>query len=104
MNSGEQMTGSHITKFHTPKDEEITPEDTLSEENQHFDNEHDQQLSFYRQHMVSNHETDHEHQNTSDSTYNPCDDDELVTHKDESIPPVAMQNQDHSIFMQEIKR
>ena len=53
--------------------------------------------------MASNHETDHEHQNTSDSTYNPSADNELVTHKDESIPSVAMQDQDHANIMQELK-
>ena len=63
VNSEEQMTGSHITEFHSPKDEEIAPEDTLSEENQHSDNEHEQQLNNYRQRMASNHEIDHEHQN-----------------------------------------
>ena len=47
VNSEEQMAGSHITKFHTPKDKEITPEDTLSQENEHFNNAYDQQLSFY---------------------------------------------------------
>ena len=47
VNSEEQMAGSHITKFHSPKDEEITPEDILSQENKHFDNEHDRQLSLY---------------------------------------------------------
>ena len=103
VNSEEQMVGSHITEFHTPEDKEITPEDILSQENELFDNEHDQQLSFYRQRMASNHETDHEHQNTSDSTYNPSTDDELVTHKDESIPSVAMQDQDHANIMQELK-
>ena len=41
VNSEEQMTGSHITKFHTPEDKEITPEDTLSEKTQHFNNEHE---------------------------------------------------------------
>ena len=92
VNSEEQMAGSHITKFHTHGDKEITPEDILSQENEHFDNEHDRQLSFYRKHMVSNHETDHEHQNTSDSTHNPSADCELVTHKDELIPSVIMQD------------
>ena len=47
VNSEEQMAGSHITKFHTPEDKEITPEDTLSEENQHSNNEHERQLSNY---------------------------------------------------------
>ena len=53
--------------------------------------------------MASNHETDHEHQNTNDSTYNPSADNELVTHKDELIPSVAMQDQDHANIMQELK-
>ena len=39
VNSEEKMTGSHITKFHTPKDEEIIPDDLLSQVNQHFDNQ-----------------------------------------------------------------
>ena len=85
MSSEEQMVGSHLTKFHTPEDKEITPEDTLSEENQHSDNEHERQLSNYRQRMASNHEIDHEHQNTRDSTSNPSVADEFVTHEDESI-------------------
>ena len=96
------MAGSHITEFHTPEDKEITPEDTLSEENQHFDNEHERQLSFNRQRMASNHEIDHEHQNTRDSTSNPSVADEFVTHKDESIPLVAMQDQDHADIMEEL--
>ena len=53
--------------------------------------------------MASNHEPDHEHQNTSDSTSNPSADDELVTHKDELIPSVAMQDQDHANIIQELK-
>ena len=84
VNSEEQMAGSHITECHTHKDKEITPEDYLSQVNQYFDSQHDQQL------MAPNHDTDHEHQNTSDSTSNPSVDDELVTHKDELIPSMAM--------------
>ena len=41
VNSEEQMAGSHITKFHTPKDKEITPEDIMSQENEHCDYERD---------------------------------------------------------------
>ena len=41
VNSEEQITGSHITKFHTPEDKEIIPEGLLSQVNQHFDNQHD---------------------------------------------------------------
>ena len=38
VNSEEQMAGSHITKFHTPKDKEIVLEDLLSQVNQNFNN------------------------------------------------------------------
>ena len=80
VNSVEKLVGSYITEFHTPKDKEITPEDTLCQESEHSNN-------------------DHEHQNTRDSTYNPSADDELVTHKDELISSVAMQDQDHANIM-----
>ena len=87
VNSEIQMAGSHITKFHTSEDKEITPEDFLSQVNQHLDSQHDQQ------HMAPNRDTDHEHQNTGDSTSNPSiDTNELVTHEDESIPSVAIQD------------
>ena len=66
VNSEEQMTGSHITKFHTPEDKEIVPEDPLSQVNQHFDNQHDWQL------MVPKHDTDTDH--------DPSVDRKLVTH------------------------
>ena len=45
--------------------------------------------------MVPKNNTDHEHHNPSDPPSNPFVDSKLVTHKDESIPSVAMQNQDH---------
>ena len=47
------MAGSHITKFHTPEDEEIILEDLLSQLNQDFDNQHNRQL------MAPKHDTDH---------------------------------------------
>ena len=90
------MTGSHITKFHTPEDEEIVSENLLSQINQDFDNQHDWQL------MEPKHDTDHEHHNPSDSLSNPSVDSKLVTHKDESIPSVAMQDQDHTDIMDEL--
>ena len=84
VNSEELMAESHIIKFHIFKDKRITPEDSSSQVNQHFDSQHDRQL------MAPTRDTDHEHQNTSDSTSNPSADNELVTHKDESIPSVAI--------------
>ena len=96
MNSEELMSGSHIAEFHTPKDKEITPEDSSSQVNQHYDSQHDQQL------MAPTCGTDHEYQNTSDSTSNLSADDELVTQEDESIPSIAMQDQDHANIKQEL--
>ena len=90
------MAGSHITKFHTPKDKKIVPEDLLSQVNQHFDIWHDRQL------MVPKHDTDHEHHNQSDPTSNPSVDSKHVTHKDESILSVAMQDQNHTDIMDEL--
>ena len=87
VNSEEQMAGSHITEFHTPKDEEIVPEDLLSQVNQHFDNQHDRQL------MVPKHDTDHD----------PFVDGKLITHENESIPSVAMQDQDHTDIMDKLR-
>ena len=84
VNSEEQMAGSHITEFHTPKDKEIVPEDLLGQVNQHFDNRHDRQL------MAPKHDTDHGHHNPSDPQSTISVDCKLVTHKDESIPSVTM--------------
>ena len=85
MNSEEQIAGSNITKFHTPKDKEIVPEDLLSQVNQHFDNRHNRQL------MPSKHDTN----------YDPSIEGKLVTREDELIPSVAMQDQDHINIMNE---
>ena len=52
--------------------------------------------------MAPNGDTDHEHQHTSDSTSNPSVDNELVTHKDKSVPSVTMQDQDHTNIMHEL--
>ena len=96
VNSEEQMAGSHITEFHTPKDKEIVLEDLLSQVNQDFDNWHNRQL------MAPEHDTDHEHHNPSDPPSNSFVDCKLVTHKDESIPSMAMENQDHTDIMDEL--
>ena len=42
VNSEEQMTGSHITEFHTPKDEQFVLAKILSQVDQNLDNQHDQ--------------------------------------------------------------
>ena len=49
--------------------------------------------------MAPKHDTDHEHHNPSDPSSNPSVDSKLVTHEDESIPSVAMQDQDHTDIM-----
>ena len=60
VNSEEQMAGSHITEFHTHKDEQPVIADLLSKENQDFDNQHDQQL------MAPKHDTGQGRHNPSD--------------------------------------
>ena len=44
VNSEEKMVGSHLTKFHTHKDEQPVAEDLLIQEDQDYDNRHDRQL------------------------------------------------------------
>ena len=46
--------------------------------------------------MAPKHDTNHEHHNPCDPTSNKSVDSKLVTHEDESIPSVAMQDQDHT--------
>ena len=53
--------------------------------------------------MAPKYDTDHEHHNPSDPPSNPSVDyNKLVTHKDESIPSVVMQDQDHTDIMNEL--
>ena len=44
VNSEEKMTGSHITESPTHKDEQPVVTDLLSQEDQDYNNQHDQQL------------------------------------------------------------
>ena len=84
VNSEEQMTGSHITKFHTPKDEQFVLAELLSQVDQNFDNQHDQQF------MAPKNDTDHEHHNPSNPPFIQSVDCKLVTHEDELIPFMAI--------------
>ena len=43
VNSKEKMVGCYITKFNTHKEEKYVVTDLLSQENQDYDNQHDQQ-------------------------------------------------------------
>ena len=52
--------------------------------------------------MAPKHDIDHEHYNPSDAPPNPSFDCKLVTHEAESIPSVAMQDQDHTAIMDEL--
>ena len=52
--------------------------------------------------MAPKHDTDHKHHNLSDQPSNPSVDCKLVTNKDESIPSVAMQDQDYTDIMDEL--
>ena len=96
VNSEEKMAGSHITKFHTPEDEEIVLDDLLSQVNQDFDNQHDGQL------MAPKHDDDHGHHNPSDPPFTTSVDYKLVTCKDESIPSVTIQDEDYTYIMDEL--
>ena len=49
--------------------------------------------------MAPKHDTDHEHHNPNNLQSTRPDDRKLVTHKDESIPSVTMQNEDHTDIM-----
>ena len=95
INNEEQMAGGHITKFHTPKDKQPILVDLLSTEDQDFDNQHNRQL------MTPKHDTDYGHDNPRNPQSITSVDCKLVTHKDESIPSVTMQHQDHTDIMDE---
>ena len=96
VNSEEQMAGSYITKFHALKDKQFVLADLLSQVDQNFDNQHDQQL------MAPKYDTDHGHHNLSDLQSITSVDCKLVTHEDESTPFVTMQNEDHTDIMDEL--
>ena len=53
-NSEEQMTGSHITKFHTPEDKQIVLEDLISQVDQDLDNWHDRQSCHLNMILIMN--------------------------------------------------
>ena len=59
VNSEGQMTGSHISKFHTYKDKQPALADLLSQEDQNFDNQHNRPL------MAPKNDTDHGRHNPS---------------------------------------
>ena len=52
--------------------------------------------------MAPKHDTDHEHHNPSNPPFTTSVDCKLVTHKDESIPSVTMQDEDHTDIMDEL--
>ena len=86
-NSEEMMAGSHITEFHTHKDEQPVIADLLIQEDQDYDHEHD---------------TDRGHHNPSNPQSNTSVDYKLPTDKDESFSPEAMKNGDITDIMDEL--
>ena len=52
--------------------------------------------------MAPKYDTDHDHHNASDLQFTTSVDCKLVTHKDESIPSVIMQNEVHTDIMDEL--
>ena len=97
VNSEEKMAGSHITKFHTHKDEQPVIADLLSQEDQDYNNRHDQQL------MTCKHDTDRGHHNPSNPRSTTSVDCKLVTGKDESFFSETMKNEDTSDIMDEFE-
>ena len=74
VNIEEQMAGSYITEFTTPKDKQIVLEDLLSQVDQDFNNQHNQQL------MAPKHDTDYEHHNPNNPPSTTSVECKLVTH------------------------
>ena len=52
--------------------------------------------------MAPKNDTDHEHHNPGDPSSTPSVNCKLVTHKDESIPSMTIQNEDHTDIMDEL--
>lgn len=71
------MARSHITKFHTLKDKQPVITDIVSQENQDYNNQHDQQL------MTHKHNTGQGHCNPSNPQFTTSIDCKLATGKDE---------------------
>ena len=104
VNSEEKMTGSHITEFYTHKDEQPGIADLLSQEDQDFDIQHDQQLMICNvenllsqevqdfdnqndpQLMTCKHDTGLGHHNPSDPQFTTPINCKLATDKDASFP------------------
>ena len=80
------MAGSHITKFNTHKDKQPVTTDLLSQENQDFNNQHDQQL------MTCKHDTGQGHHNPSDTQSTTSVDCKLATGKDTSFSSEVVKN------------
>ena len=86
VNSKEKMAGSHITEFHTHEDEQPVVMDLLSQGNQDYDNQHDQQL------MTRKHYNIQEHHNPSNPQPKTSVDCKLAIGTDESFSSEAVEN------------
>ena len=96
VNSEEKMTGSYITKSHTHEDKHPVVSDLLSQEDQDYNNQHDQQL------MTGEQNTDQGHDNPSNSQSITSVDCKLATGKNESFPPEAVKKGDITDIMNEL--
>ena len=79
-----------------PYDKQTVLTELLSQVDQNFDDRH------YRQLMAPINDADHEQNIPSDPSSTPSVDCMLVPYKDESIPSVTMQNEDHTDIMDEL--
>ena len=86
VNSEEKMAGSHITEFHTHKDEQPVVTDLLCQGNQDYNNQHDQQLKTHK------HDNGQGHHNPTDQQSTTFVDCKLATGEYESFSSRAAKN------------
>ena len=96
VDSEEQMTGRHITEFHTHKDKQPAIADLLCQEDQKYDDQHNQQLTTHE------HNTRRGYHNSSNSPSNTSVDHKLVMCKYEPFSIEAMKNEDITTIMDEL--
>ena len=90
------MAGSHITEFHTHEDEQPVVTDLLSQWDQEYNNQHDQQL------MTRKYNNGQGHHNPSDPQSTTSVDCKLNTSKDESFPSETVKYEDTTNIMDEL--
>ena len=90
------MAGSHITKFHTHEDKQPVITDLLSQENEDYNKQHDQQLLNCKDDTGQGH---HNPRNRQSAASVDC---KLATGKDESFSSEAVKDGDITDIMGEL--